>query len=371
LADVGLKNLSMEDLMSAKIHGVTPELIQSFADVGFKNLSMEDLMSAKIHSVTPEYIKSLADAGFKNLSMEDLMSAKIHGVTPQQVKSFIDLGFKNLSMEDLISVKIHGITADYITSMRKKGHQLTSIEDYVNLKLTGHSYSDKIKVDDSDMNKKSKDDYGQIMLNNKVYFYSTVKGRTKYYDRFGNEVNLTPKELSAGVQIEKQHEKNMRIHEANMRIHEANMKKHEANMSTHEANMKKHEANLRIQDNLVDMEQHEKSLKSFANQLEESGKHLEQHAKNLDRTSPLLRAMLDDNIISIGQKTQIELTGKTLKINGKSMSDTDFLKYKKLYETASKRKMNTDDRYEFDGVVKKREKNSLQIDGSISVTDKD
>ena len=58
--------------------------------------------------MTPEYIKSLQAAGLK-FTIDELVGAKIQGVTREFIDRAVKHGFQNLSLEKLIQLKEVGI----------------------------------------------------------------------------------------------------------------------------------------------------------------------------------------------------------------------------------------------------------------------
>jgi hypothetical protein len=58
--------------------------------------------------VTEDYIKSLQAAGFKP-DVDDIIGAKVQGITPQFIELARSHGFKNLDLEKLIQLKHAGV----------------------------------------------------------------------------------------------------------------------------------------------------------------------------------------------------------------------------------------------------------------------
>lgn len=59
---------------------MTSEFIQQLADLGYKNVEADDLVSMRIHRVTPKWIEKLRAKGIKDLSVKDLIKLRISGV---------------------------------------------------------------------------------------------------------------------------------------------------------------------------------------------------------------------------------------------------------------------------------------------------
>ena len=76
---LGYGELSADDLVSMRIFNVTPEFREEMAKLGYR-LSVDKLTAFRIHGVTPEWIEELKKLGYSNLSADDLISMKIHGL---------------------------------------------------------------------------------------------------------------------------------------------------------------------------------------------------------------------------------------------------------------------------------------------------
>ncbi|SEL51479.1 Signal transducer regulating beta-lactamase production, contains metallopeptidase domain [Aquimarina amphilecti] len=130
----GYKNISLEEAMSLKIHNVSPDVAKEYKNIGYSNLDIDDLMSLKIHNISPEYIKEFKKTKFGNLPLDDIMSFKIHNVTPEFIKTFEDLGYKNISAEQAQSLKIHGVTPEFVKSLKEQDNDL-SLDQAIRIKI--------------------------------------------------------------------------------------------------------------------------------------------------------------------------------------------------------------------------------------------
>lgn len=109
LQSAGLKDLTVDQIIALKIHGVTPDYIRELRAAGLE-ASAPDLVALKIHEVTPEYVRGLAAAGLVNLKVHDYLAAKIQGVTPEFIQGIRSHGFKDLTLHQLIALKVADIS---------------------------------------------------------------------------------------------------------------------------------------------------------------------------------------------------------------------------------------------------------------------
>jgi len=109
LQSAGLKDLSVDEIIALKIHGVTPEYIREMRAAGLE-ANTRELVALKVQDVTPEFVSGLAAAGLTNLHIHDYLSAKVQGITPEFAQKIRSHGFKDLTIHQLISLKIAGIS---------------------------------------------------------------------------------------------------------------------------------------------------------------------------------------------------------------------------------------------------------------------
>src|SRR5712664_2513309 len=156
----GFKNLTVDELISMKIQGVTPGYAKEMHELGLQptpdelvgmrvqgitpeyiremrkfdsNLNVDELIGMKVQGVTPEYVKSMQAAGFKP-TVDELIGMKVQGITPEYVKSMQAAGFKDLDCDELISAKGQGITPEFIEKARKHGFQNLTLDKLISLK---------------------------------------------------------------------------------------------------------------------------------------------------------------------------------------------------------------------------------------------
>jgi len=84
--------------------------IEGLQSAGLKDLTVDEIIALKIHGVTPEYIRGLAAAGLTNLHVHDYLAAKIQGITPEFIQSIRSHGFKDLTLRQLIALKMADIS---------------------------------------------------------------------------------------------------------------------------------------------------------------------------------------------------------------------------------------------------------------------
>jgi hypothetical protein len=75
----GLTANDSDKLVAFRIHGVTPEMVREVRKSGL-SASEDQLIAMRIHGVTPEYIADMKARGLKNLTVDQLVNLRIHGI---------------------------------------------------------------------------------------------------------------------------------------------------------------------------------------------------------------------------------------------------------------------------------------------------
>src|ERR1700674_977646 len=125
-------NLNSDELIGMKVQGVTPETIREFHDLGLQP-SADDLIGMKVQGVTPNYVREMRATGLKP-STDELFGRRGQGITPEYVKSMQAAGFKDLDCDELIGAKVQGITPEFIEKARKHGFQNLTLDKLMALK---------------------------------------------------------------------------------------------------------------------------------------------------------------------------------------------------------------------------------------------
>lgn len=129
--------LTPEEVVSMCIHGLTPEFTRQMKSAGFGTPTFEQLISFKIHGVSPEIAEQFKQAGLRELSFEKLIALQIHGANPDNVKQIGALGYPNLTADEVIAMCIHGVDADFVRKAQKHGFKDLSMDKLIKLKQYG------------------------------------------------------------------------------------------------------------------------------------------------------------------------------------------------------------------------------------------
>jgi len=150
-------NDNLNELVSLKSLGVTPEYAKQMASLGLGKPSVHDLISMKSLGITPEYAKEVAALGLGEPSMHDLVSLKSLGVTPEYLAGLKQSGIAPKDFHEVVSEKALGITPEYAEAMKKTAFGPMTVEDLISIKAQGvtpeyatwlHNTFPKVTVDE-------------------------------------------------------------------------------------------------------------------------------------------------------------------------------------------------------------------------------
>jgi len=137
LAAEGYTNLSVDDLIAMRTHGVTGAFIHETNALFNKKLSVDTLTAFRIHGVTPQFISEMKAAGLGNLDGDELVAFRIHGVTPQYIADWRAAGYDHLTGDELVAFRIHGVTADFVQEIKGLGLNRPSPDELVAFRIHG------------------------------------------------------------------------------------------------------------------------------------------------------------------------------------------------------------------------------------------
>ena len=134
LASAGYSNLSSDEIVRARDHGVSPEYVAGMKGLGFK-LALEDLVRTRDHGVTPEFVREFA--GYDDMTAAGFVRLRDHGVTGRFMQDVRELGYKDVDPEDLVRLRDHGVTPSYIRKVNDEYGRKVDLDRIVQLRDRG------------------------------------------------------------------------------------------------------------------------------------------------------------------------------------------------------------------------------------------
>ena len=128
----GLHNLSVDDLIAIRDHGVSTSLIRSAVEY-FGHLTAQDLTYLSDHGIGANYIETLRMSGVAGIAPASAVLLMDHGVSAPLIHSATAYFSPRPSAADLSYLADHGISGLFIESLRASGLNGVSIADAVRL----------------------------------------------------------------------------------------------------------------------------------------------------------------------------------------------------------------------------------------------
>lgn len=117
MRSTGLGDLTLNDIVAMRSQGVTPDYVTQMRNSGIEIKSAMDILTLRSMGVSASYVKEMAGAGYRSLSARELVELRSMNVSPAFVKALADAGYANLSVRDLVRLASSGVNAEFIRDM--------------------------------------------------------------------------------------------------------------------------------------------------------------------------------------------------------------------------------------------------------------
>jgi len=132
---VGMTNLSVDQLISLRDHGVSGTLVRSAISY-FGHVSSDDLTYLADHGISTRYLDELRSYGATGLSVKDAVRLMDHGVSADFMRSAFGYFKPRPSADDLVQMVDHGVSTSCIQAFREN-NLYVSVNDMVRLEDNG------------------------------------------------------------------------------------------------------------------------------------------------------------------------------------------------------------------------------------------
>ncbi|MBS1831807.1 MAG: M56 family metallopeptidase [Acidobacteria bacterium] len=121
LADAGYKDLSVEQVIDLKNHGVSPDFLREMNGAGWGKLSVGQLIELRNRGMSGAYLQELRGAGIRDISLERAVSLRDNGVKPRAVAEIHSLGFGPYGSDEVVDMARHGVGPEFFRSLKEYG----------------------------------------------------------------------------------------------------------------------------------------------------------------------------------------------------------------------------------------------------------
>ena len=144
LKAAGYSDLSVDQIVEMKVHGIDAAFIDGMNRSGWGHLTPREMIELKVQGVSPDYITRMRQAGLQDLSLREVIELKIHGMDPLQISEIRSLGYGPYTTRQSIEFAIHGIRPDYFKALKESGFTNAEARDIIEAKIQGLS-ADNLK----------------------------------------------------------------------------------------------------------------------------------------------------------------------------------------------------------------------------------
>ncbi|HZZ66472.1 MAG TPA: M56 family metallopeptidase [Candidatus Baltobacteraceae bacterium] len=142
----GLRNLSVDQLIALRDHGVSTRLIQASVSYFGPHVDAQWLTYMADHGISPGYLQELSFAGIHGITPESVVLLQDHGVSAELVRAAMSYFTPAPSASDLAKLADHGVSTNCIAGFRSAGLYGVGIDDAIRLLDHGVSGSYVMKV---------------------------------------------------------------------------------------------------------------------------------------------------------------------------------------------------------------------------------
>lgn len=108
LVAAGYGNLSVEEIISLKDHGIDARFLAGISQSGWQRMTAAELIALHDHGVPPEMLRALRDAGFQHLEIREAIDAFEKGVRQATLREAAEYG-THLTLAQIVKLKQSGV----------------------------------------------------------------------------------------------------------------------------------------------------------------------------------------------------------------------------------------------------------------------
>jgi beta-lactamase regulating signal transducer with metallopeptidase domain len=138
LAAAGYTDISVDEIIDLREHGVDPRTIQAMLQAGLGRLTVPELIRLQEHGVRPEFVSSAVASGLvSDLDVDTSVRLSEHGVDPADLAGIHALGFGPFTTADVIRLREHGADASAFEVLKAIGLDRGSVDDAIVVRDNG------------------------------------------------------------------------------------------------------------------------------------------------------------------------------------------------------------------------------------------
>jgi hypothetical protein len=119
LSNAGYTDISVDDIITLREHGVDPSYIKAMLGAGLGRLSVEQLVRLHDHGVRPEFVAAVVSSGLTaSVDVENAIQLFENGVQPEIMRDVRALGFGPYAAADVIRLAHNGVNVETFEALK-------------------------------------------------------------------------------------------------------------------------------------------------------------------------------------------------------------------------------------------------------------
>jgi len=138
LADAGYTDISVDEIIALKEHGVEPRFIKQMLAAGLGPLDVKQLIRLREHGVDPEFVAGVASSGLVN-DLDVTTAIRLHenGVDGDDLLRIRKLGFGPYASEEVIRLRQNGADESTFAALKEAGADRAGIAEAIEFRQNG------------------------------------------------------------------------------------------------------------------------------------------------------------------------------------------------------------------------------------------
>ena len=140
LVAAGYGDLTVDEIVSLKDHGVSADFLMGVSQSGWGKLLPRELIDLHSQGVEPGYLRAMREAAaLRNLALPEVIRLKQHGVRSEYVREIHGCGLGPYSAAEVIDFSTHGVPPELFCALKEAGFTQASAREIIDAKNQGLS----------------------------------------------------------------------------------------------------------------------------------------------------------------------------------------------------------------------------------------
>lgn len=142
LADAGYTNISVDEIIALREHGVEPKWIKKMLPAGLGPLNVKELIQLRERGVDPEFVHGVAASGLvSDLSVATVINLHDNGVDGEDLARIRALGFGPYEADDVVRLRQNGADESAFATLKEIGLTRAEAADAIEIRQNGITVS--------------------------------------------------------------------------------------------------------------------------------------------------------------------------------------------------------------------------------------